>query len=107
MMFWHITKREIYDNMTSLRFGFTLVLLISLMIMNAAIFVNCLAAPAIGNARNALEVYTDRCRSKVEKARKRGWDPLDPPASFGGAGGVRKKAMFDIIAKAEARLKTK
>ena len=38
-MFWHIAKREIYDNMTSLRFGFTLILLISLMVMNAVIFV--------------------------------------------------------------------
>ena len=45
----------------------------------AAIFVNCLAAPAIGNARRALEVYTDRCRAKVERAAGRR-DPLDPPA---------------------------
>jgi ABC-type transport system involved in multi-copper enzyme maturation permease subunit len=38
-MFWHIAKREIYDNMTSLRFGFTVVLLVLLMTINAVIFV--------------------------------------------------------------------
>lgn len=38
-MFWHIAKREIYDNMTSLRFGFTVVLLVMLMAINAVIFV--------------------------------------------------------------------
>jgi ABC-type transport system involved in multi-copper enzyme maturation permease subunit len=39
MMFWHIAKREIYDNMTSLRFGFTVILLVLLMVINAATFV--------------------------------------------------------------------
>lgn len=44
----------------------------------AAIFVNCLAAPAIGNARGALERYVAKCREKVAGAK--GKDPLDPPA---------------------------
>ena len=34
-MIWHITKRELYDHLNSLRFAFTTVLLISLMIVNA------------------------------------------------------------------------
>lgn len=34
-MIWHITKREIYDHLNSLRFAFTTVLLIALMIVNA------------------------------------------------------------------------
>ena len=38
MMFWHIAKREIYDNMTSLRFGFTVILLVLLMVANAVTF---------------------------------------------------------------------
>jgi len=38
-MFWHIAKREIYDNMTSLRFGFTIMLLVLLMIINAVTFI--------------------------------------------------------------------
>ena len=32
---WHITKRELYDHLNSLRFAFTTVLLIGLMIVNA------------------------------------------------------------------------
>ncbi len=34
-MIWHITKREIYDNLNSLRFALTTVLLIALMVTNA------------------------------------------------------------------------
>ena len=34
-MIWHITKREIYDNLNSLRFALTTVLLLSLMLTNA------------------------------------------------------------------------
>jgi 3-hydroxy-9,10-secoandrosta-1,3,5(10)-triene-9,17-dione monooxygenase len=43
----------------------------------AAVFVNCLAAPAIGNARAALQRSIDRSRAKVTSA-KPGRDPLDP-----------------------------
>jgi 3-hydroxy-9,10-secoandrosta-1,3,5(10)-triene-9,17-dione monooxygenase len=43
----------------------------------AAIFVNCLAAPAIGNARAALQRSLERSRAKVAAA-KPGRDPLDP-----------------------------
>ncbi|MDE0397094.1 MAG: ABC transporter permease subunit [Candidatus Poribacteria bacterium] len=32
---WHITKRELYDHLNSLRFAFTIVLLLVLMIVNA------------------------------------------------------------------------
>lgn len=45
----------------------------------AAIFVNCLAAPAIGNARAALERFRDRCRDKIAQAGS-GKDPLEPTA---------------------------
>ena len=34
-MIWHITKRELYDHLNSLRFAFTMVLLLTLMIVNA------------------------------------------------------------------------
>ena len=34
-MIWHITKRELYDNLNSLRFALTTVLLIALMVTNA------------------------------------------------------------------------
>ena len=33
---WHITKRELYDHLNSLRFAFTMVLLLVLMIVNAS-----------------------------------------------------------------------
>lgn len=38
-MIWHITKRELYDNLNSLRFALTTVLLFVLMLMNAVIHV--------------------------------------------------------------------
>ena len=34
-MFWHIAKRELYDNMNSLRFAVTTILLLVLMVVNA------------------------------------------------------------------------
>ncbi len=34
-MIWHIIKRELYDHLNSLRFAFTTVLLIILMLINA------------------------------------------------------------------------
>lgn len=37
-MIWHLTKRELYDHLNSLRFAFTTVLLITLMILNAVAY---------------------------------------------------------------------
>ena len=37
-MIWHITKREIYDNLNSLRFALTTVLLLALMLTNAVLY---------------------------------------------------------------------
>lgn len=37
-MIWHITKREIYDNLNSLRFALTAILLLALMFTNAVIY---------------------------------------------------------------------
>ena len=45
----------------------------------ATIFVNCLAAPAIGNARGALARFIEKCRGKLARAKPTK-DPLDPPA---------------------------
>ena len=39
-MLWHITKREIYDHFTSLRFALTVGLITLLMVLNALIFVS-------------------------------------------------------------------
>ena len=35
---WHITKRELYDNLNSLRFALTTILLLSLMLTNAVVY---------------------------------------------------------------------
>ena len=35
---WHITKRELYDNLNSLRFALTTVLLLALMLTNAVVY---------------------------------------------------------------------
>ena len=37
-MIWHIAKREIYDNLNSLRFALTTVLLLALMLTNAVVY---------------------------------------------------------------------
>ena len=39
-MIWHIAKREILDNLTRFRFALTVILIMSLMVMNAVIFVS-------------------------------------------------------------------
>ena len=35
-MLWHIAKRELYDNMNSLRFVLAMLLILTLMVVNAA-----------------------------------------------------------------------
>ena len=39
-MIWHLTKRELYDHLNSLRFAFTTVLLITLMLINAVAYLD-------------------------------------------------------------------
>ena len=36
-MIWHIAKRELYDNLNSLRFALATVLLLALMLTNAVV----------------------------------------------------------------------
>ena len=37
-MIWHIAKRELYDNLNSLRFALATVLLLALMLTNAVVY---------------------------------------------------------------------
>ena len=37
---WHIAKRELYDNLNSLRFALATVLLLGLMLTNAAVYLH-------------------------------------------------------------------
>ena len=39
-MIWHLTKRELYDHLNSLRFAFTTILLITLMLINAVAYLD-------------------------------------------------------------------
>ena len=62
-MFWHIAKREIYDNMTSLRFGFTVLLLVSLMTINAVDFI-------ARGYRDRIEEYGDKTAEALDELRQ-------------------------------------
>ena len=70
---WHITKREIYDNLNSLRFALTTVLLLSLMLTNAVVHLGEQPVriqkylTSVADARNTLEARAD---SLYELARK-------------------------------------
>ncbi|MYC74292.1 ABC transporter permease subunit [Candidatus Poribacteria bacterium] len=70
---WHIAKRELYDNLNSLRFALTTVLLLGLMLTNAVVHLR--EQPARGqkylasvtNARNALEARADSLYELAQK----------------------------------------
>ena len=70
---WHIAKRELYDNLNSLRFALTTVLLLGLMLTNAVVHLR--EQPARGqkylasvtNARNALETRADSLYELAQK----------------------------------------
>lgn len=72
-MIWHIAKREIYDNLNSLRFALTTVLLLGLMLTNAVVHLQEHPAriqkflTSVVDARNVLEARTD---SLYDLARK-------------------------------------
>ena len=70
---WHIAKRELYDNLNSLRFALATVLLLGLMLTNAVVHLQEQPArvqkylTAVTDARNALEARVD---SLYELARR-------------------------------------
>ncbi|MCY3724517.1 MAG: ABC transporter permease subunit [Candidatus Poribacteria bacterium] len=72
-MIWHIAKRELYDNLNSLRFALATVLLLGLMLTNAVVHLREQPAriqrylTTVTDARNALETRAD---SLYELARK-------------------------------------
>ena len=72
-MIWHIAKRELYDNLNSLRFALTMVLLLGLMLTNAVVHLQEHPAriqkylSSVVDARNTLESRAD---SLYDLARK-------------------------------------
>ena len=70
---WHIAKRELYDNLNSLRFALTTVLLLGLMLTNAVVHLREQPAriqkylTAVRDARDALEARADSLYELAQK----------------------------------------
>ena len=61
-MIWHITKREIYDHFTSLRFALTVGLITLLMVLNALIFIG-------GDYKQRLSEYSQNVAWVADKVK--------------------------------------
>ena len=70
---WHIAKRELYDNLNSLRFALATVLLLGLMLTNAVVHLQEQPArvqkylTAVTDARNTLEAKVDSLYELAQK----------------------------------------
>ena len=64
-MIWHITKRELYDHLNSLRFAFTTVLLMALMIVNAIGYLGEYAAQSTAYEKK-VSASLDKMRSNAD-----------------------------------------
>ena len=70
---WHIAKRELYDNLNSLRFALATVLLLGLMLTNAVVHLREQPAriqrylTSVTDARNALEARADSLYELAQK----------------------------------------
>ncbi|MDE0682321.1 MAG: ABC transporter permease subunit, partial [Candidatus Poribacteria bacterium] len=72
-MIWHIAKRELYDNLNSLRFALATVLLFGLMLTNAGVYLREQPArvqkylASVTDARNVLEARADSLYELAQK----------------------------------------
>ena len=64
-MIWHIAKRELYDNLNSLRFALATVLLLGLMLTNASVHLRE-HPKRVQNYHNAVARYQNRLASYAE-----------------------------------------
>ena len=64
-MIWHITKRELYDHLNSLRFVFTMVLLLVLMIVNAIGYLGDYKAQSVAYQKK-VSASLDKMRSNAD-----------------------------------------
>ena len=62
---WHITKRELYDHLNSLRFAFTMVLLLVLMIVNAIGYLGDYKARSVAYQKK-VSTSLDKMRSNAD-----------------------------------------
>lgn len=65
-MIWHIAKRELYDNLNSLRFAFTTILLLALMFTNAVVHLR--------EYPERTQSYYDKTVESVKQLESRGND---------------------------------
>ncbi|MDE0322441.1 MAG: ABC transporter permease subunit [Candidatus Poribacteria bacterium] len=66
-MIWHITRRELYDNLNSLRFALTTVLLLGLMLTNAVVHLRE-HPERIQKYREGVAAYQNRLKSYAEES---------------------------------------
>ena len=64
-MIWHITKRELYDHLNSLRFAFVMVLLIALMLINAVGYLDEYKTQS-ATYRHKVSASLDNIRSRTD-----------------------------------------
>ena len=64
-MIWHITKRELYDHLNSLRFAFTVVLLLILMIVNAIGYLGRIQSAIGEHIKIKVSASLDKMRSQT------------------------------------------
>ena len=68
-MIWHISKRELYDHLNSLRFAFTTVLLIALMVVNAIGYLGEYAAQSTAYEKK-VSASLDKMRANADSLYK-------------------------------------
>ena len=89
---WHIAKRELYDNLNSLRFALATVLLLGLMLTNAVVHLREQPAriqrylTSVTDARNALEARADSLYELAQKGPGKIYKK-PPPLHFCAEGG--------------------
>ena len=89
---WHIAKRELYDNLNSLRFALATVLLLGLMLTNAVVHLREQPAriqrylTSVTDARNALEARADSLYELAQKGPGK-LHKKPPPLHFCAEGG--------------------
>ena len=65
-MLWHITKREIYDHFTSLRFALTIGLIALLMVLNGLMFVGSDYQERLSDYSQNVARVADRVKANCE-----------------------------------------
>ena len=85
-MIWHIAKREILENLTRFRFALTLTLVMTLMVMNAVIFVNSKYSRRIAeysqDTNKAIDSLKERSSNLGELAVKGPGNLYKPPSTL-------------------------